>query len=446
MKKIIRYYIILLLIDTYLSAMVSKISFTGYPEESFAMFKNPASVGYLERFNLSTGYGWFLPGVLSEKLYTTVMSLSGCYNKIFFGAGIEQIVLENIYSENMYVANLGTKILDNKLSLGTNFRYLNSLFSYDEYYMNDRLANENVSSYNLDFGLMCNPFENFYIGISGQNLLESKIGTQIKYVMPKKYIFSFGYLYGVTVINCDVIFQHQFVEDKIVQSHMTLRFGLNQELFYSKLLSSDVTIGVEKSSDFTELSLSLQAKLVSNRLRLKYHWFYPLTDIKKFTGNHYVMLSYSPAKVVKKKIIKREPEIIEKIVVVEEKKKPVKKKVETPEYEIQQPPLVQPVAEKVEQQKITEEKPVVVSTTAVETTVQQIQKEAVQPTPVVGKEYKVVYKFPLAHKVKEGETLMSIAKKYYNDEKLWKKIYNANKDKIIKGIPIVGEILVIPEP
>ena len=49
------------------------------------------------------------------------------------------------------------------------------------------------------------------------------------------------------------------------------------------------------------------------------------------------------------------------------------------------------------------------------------------------------------HKVARGDTLYSLARKYYNDPKRWKTILDANRDKIPspKALP-VGQTLVIP--
>jgi len=51
---------------------------------------------------------------------------------------------------------------------------------------------------------------------------------------------------------------------------------------------------------------------------------------------------------------------------------------------------------------------------------------------------------PRIHRVGAGETLRGISKKYYGDPNLWKAIYDANQDKMIKGTPKEGETLKIP--
>lgn len=48
------------------------------------------------------------------------------------------------------------------------------------------------------------------------------------------------------------------------------------------------------------------------------------------------------------------------------------------------------------------------------------------------------------HVVKSGETLQSIAKKYYDDPNQWKRIYNRNSEKIERGLPVTGATLIIP--
>lgn len=48
------------------------------------------------------------------------------------------------------------------------------------------------------------------------------------------------------------------------------------------------------------------------------------------------------------------------------------------------------------------------------------------------------------HLVSPGDTLQSLARRYYGDPNEWKKIYSANVDKIERGLPKQGARLVIP--
>jgi nucleoid-associated protein YgaU len=53
-------------------------------------------------------------------------------------------------------------------------------------------------------------------------------------------------------------------------------------------------------------------------------------------------------------------------------------------------------------------------------------------------------KYTAIHKVIYGDTLPSLAEKYYGDKSRWLDIYEANTDKIEKGSLQEGQILIIP--
>ncbi len=54
--------------------------------------------------------------------------------------------------------------------------------------------------------------------------------------------------------------------------------------------------------------------------------------------------------------------------------------------------------------------------------------------------------WPKYHKTQPGDTLRSIAAKYYGNQNLWQIIYDANQDKISRGLPEDGAVLRIPPP
>ena len=49
-------------------------------------------------------------------------------------------------------------------------------------------------------------------------------------------------------------------------------------------------------------------------------------------------------------------------------------------------------------------------------------------------------------KKKEEKRLRKLAEKYYGDPSMWERIYEANPDKIERGLPIEGTTLTIPKP
>lgn len=54
--------------------------------------------------------------------------------------------------------------------------------------------------------------------------------------------------------------------------------------------------------------------------------------------------------------------------------------------------------------------------------------------------------WPKSHKVSSGDTLRSIAGKYYGDPNQWEKIYDANPGKVDRGLPQEGAVLTVPAP
>lgn len=54
--------------------------------------------------------------------------------------------------------------------------------------------------------------------------------------------------------------------------------------------------------------------------------------------------------------------------------------------------------------------------------------------------------WPKRHVVKAGDTLRTMAKDYYGDPNQWEKIYDANREKVERGLPSEGASLVIPAP
>lgn len=55
-------------------------------------------------------------------------------------------------------------------------------------------------------------------------------------------------------------------------------------------------------------------------------------------------------------------------------------------------------------------------------------------------------KWPKNHTVKAGDTLRAIASRYYGDSAFWETIYEANREKISRGLPKIGSTLTIPSP
>lgn len=473
MKKFIKLLLIFILFFKSDIFSFYDISFINYPRNSSILFTHPAAVGLLNRFNIEFGYGVVLKNLLENNLYTSGITSSVNFKNIFFGLGYNALVLENIYSEEIFIFNFGSFFFNRKLILASNIRYYIFKYIYDEYYEEDPLKNEQFALYNFDFGILWN-LNNFVISLSGINLYDNKLGENIKYTLPKKFIFNLSYKYNN---DSNISFETQFSEevvDQKIKNILDYKLGIVQKIFSSKIISCDILATFKKSKDFTGFSLSFYNKFISNKLGVKYVWYYPITEIQNFLGNHYVILDFefgektlAEKKTIKKEVYKETQETKKETLTkpeLEMEEKPTKEKPQIKEVQISTPSVetkdikkqtltpqttslqILSIEEK-RKEELTPQK-THISTTALPSVPKEEPKEKSSPKVLKPSTSNVSqpYKFPLAHKVKEGETLVSISKKYYNTEKNWKKIYEANKDKIIKGVPIVGEILIIPEP
>lgn len=54
--------------------------------------------------------------------------------------------------------------------------------------------------------------------------------------------------------------------------------------------------------------------------------------------------------------------------------------------------------------------------------------------------------WPKRHIVKAGDTLRTMARQYYGDPNQWERIYDANREKVERGLPAEGASLLIPAP
>ncbi len=67
-----------------------------------------------------------------------------------------------------------------------------------------------------------------------------------------------------------------------------------------------------------------------------------------------------------------------------------------------------------------------------------------EPKPKKKRRIKRVVKWPKRYKIKHGDTLRSIASKFYGNPSLWETIYNANEKNISRGLPKTGKTFTIP--
>lgn len=88
-----------------------------------------------------------------------------------------------------------------------------------------------------------------------------------------------------------------------------------------------------------------------------------------------------------------------------------------------------------------------------ETTIKELQAQALEaqynkenPKPPRRYAPPPPERWPKKHRAAAGETLRSIASKYYGNPGLWEYIYRANEKSVSKGLPVEGAVFTIPAP
>ncbi len=410
--------------------------FSGYFEDGFVIFINPAGEPVFSKINFVCRYGNIFSAITENQIDNTDMVFSYSLNNLNLGFGYRGIFVSQIYSEELLMLNFNTKLLNEKLHTGINFKSYIYKYILDDYYLNDFVANNTEPSINLDLGFRYKIAKNFFTALSYRNILKQVSGNVIKYTIPQEIIFGLGYNYLDTKINLELVNKAYEISTKNYNYNI-YRFGIQQTVFDMKQFSTLIILGVDKGTDFTNFFLSPSLILSKFGLEIQYLWSYPVTNIKDYFGNHFVTLKCS----LGKKHFKEQKTFglyEDQQIKIDTEKNKLKQTVVSQEQQIIE------LKQKIEQ--IKQEQKVLISTVVISQPVQPvIQKQKIEkflkPETIFVKP-----KFPLAHTVTSGETLISIAEKYYNNKDYWTKIYNANKDKIIKGVPVVGETIIIPEP
>ncbi|MFQ3675560.1 MAG: LysM peptidoglycan-binding domain-containing protein [Endomicrobiia bacterium] len=414
--------------------------YSGYSEDSFVIFINPSGSKNLSRIDFGYRYGQQFSGLLVEnRISNTDIILKYNYKKLNFGLGYRGISVEDIYSEEMIILNFGTDFFKKRLQLGLNLK--NYLYRYflDNYYLLDTVANSSQQSMNMDLGFRYEISEKFYSAISYNNALKTVFGQMVKYSFPQMLVLGFGYRFYSTILNLEFINTSYEINSKIFNENK-YRFGAEQTIFGTKNFVSTIKFGIDKTEEHSAFILSPAIKTYSPAIEIQYLWKYPVTNIKNYFGNHFIILKFSFGTKHSSPFSQHyttQAQVLDDL----EEKNAMATTILKQERQIKQ---LEESIKKLEKNK--EEKQVIISTKTVivpveiSTETMKLQKE-VKVVPVLQKP-----KFPLAHKVSSGETLISIAEKYYNNKKYWTKIYDANKDKVIKGVLIVGETIIIPEP
>ncbi|PIU83073.1 MAG: hypothetical protein COS68_05890 [Elusimicrobia bacterium CG06_land_8_20_14_3_00_38_11] len=384
-------------------------AFTGLADDIQAIFYNPAGLTQVRHKELITYFGKPFVGLddksdLSDGFVGYLHPLRG---RESFAVSVSDFRLSTAYNENVAALSYAKEI-SKRLSFGLNMKVLRLKYGSDKYTDKDPLFERNSrASFSGDSGLFVKLSKKFYTGISAFNLNEPNIGIGETVRLPVRTRLGLGWRSKFATFCFDA--EHQ-------QDELKYFFGGEKSFFNEKFYFRE---GFGYGKDFANVSIGLS--VLPDPFRLDYAFQLPITGVKDIMGTHRLSIVFEFGKELSDPYtVDLESEISR----LEREKAELQKKLETTEGELTN------VSSESEKTKL--------QLNDVQRQKEQLEKDMrrieSRPAPK-----KITY-----HTVEKGDTLASISRRYYGTPDRWQDIYHSNKNKIERGIPVVGSQLVIP--
>lgn len=417
-----------------------------------SVFLNPASLKNVYVPELLLTYNLLYPNLTDE---TKFLNNSAMFvQKLPFGGvglGFNQFGVKDWYTRDKFVISFGrmlTEFIPN-FSAGVKLGYFRESYSLDEYMKhNPVFANGSEKSVlSVSLGVAYDTVKFGRFGLTIENINRPNVGFYTEEYLPLEINFGNVYNYGSLNFYPGIKIELATKTDY----SFTLSTEYEFYLFKDKLKLSPSLGIIYGSRELNKLlfGFSLQT------LQIKFTYGISISPMSKIdTGFHQcVTLSYKfvPQPVISKVPKEEYDKIVEEKIKLEKEletlKKYAEKKYEKPVSE--EKPVPSPPAEgKVEQPTTTEE----LLLKKIEELERRLKETEAKPKPQVTPQPATptttvpppVTPKKRYHTVVAGDTLPKLAEKYYGDSSQWRKIYEANKDKIIRGQLVPGSVLEIP--
>jgi LysM repeat protein len=340
-----------------------------------------------------------------------------------------------------------------KLSLGIKLVYTKEEYSLDDY-MKQNPVFENSSSvgyFSLNLAAKYSLDRNNVLSLVVENLNQPNTAINTTDVLPLKLNFGYKYKYKKLNIMPELKTEFSVLTDYI--------FGLTTEyefLFFNNKIKFVPTLSIEYGSrEYNKILAGFEIKTA--QISLIYGYSLSPTSKIDTGGSQYISLGYKfiPQPVEEEKVSKKE---YEKLLL---EKQQLEQQIEQiRKYAVIKPSEEKPKVEEVKPQTTTEtvqpqlttEEILLKKLQELEQKIKEVETKKVEekpkppavvspPTTTTPTAAKPVKRY---HTVVAGDTLPKLAEKYYGDSSQWRKIYEVNKDKIIRGQLTPGTVLEIP--
>jgi len=424
-------------------------AYTAMSDDVYGIYFNPGGLGFARIPELAGGFEFLMLGLkdssnLSKGFIGYIYPLKN--NKGNIGFAWNNMSLVGYYSENTIFLSYAKKIFPD-LSIGINIKPMYQIYVMDEYTNSDPIFEQgrknSLTVFGIDQGILWNFSTNCFAGLSIININQPDIGfsqtEQIPLVINLGFAYRHNYLFNNSFnFTGDMsyytgIIKFKFGLEKWNQKHTFAIRGGFENIFQKQFSSFSSGIG-----------------LYINNVGLDYSFNIPLTNIKDISGNHKISFVYrfltsriytEEQKIIDENILKEKELLKNKITELETQLKQSQEKlsIQEQQFKVSSSEDINKYKEEIDNLK----KYIKQLETKLSEKEYEIKPEKEHEIkPVVKPEIKK--EKPKTYTVKEGDTLPNIAGKIYNDTSMWKKIYEKNKDKIIRGQLVPGTILIIP--
>lgn len=416
-----------------------------------AVFLNPAMLYNTKSPELCLVYSILYPKLTDE---TKFVYNSICFvNKLFdggLGIGYNQFGIKDWYTKDKFVFSYGRTIQPylSNFDFGIKLVYEKETYSLDDYMKTNPVFKKGntVGYFSLSLAARYVLNNNNVFTLVADNLNQPNTGLYTAETLP--LVFNFAYKYKYKKLNISPAIKYEFS----ILTNYSFIVTTEYEFLVAKKAKFVPVLSIEYGSrELNKIFLGFEIKTSA----VSINYGYNVSPMSKLDvgANQYIAVSYKfiPEPVEEEKVSKKEyDKLLAEKQQIEQQLEQLKKyysqvketkpttEIKTEQQEVQ--PAEQQLTteeillkklEELEQKlkevetKKVEEKPKVVSPPPTTTT----------PATVPKKRY---------HTVVTGDTLPKLAEKYYGDSSQWRKIYDANKDKIIRGQLIPGTVIEIP--
>jgi LysM repeat protein len=421
-----------------------------------AVFLNPAMLDIVKSPEICLTYNMLYPKLTDE---TKFVNNNICFVKELYGGGVGlgyvQFGIKDWYIKDMFFISYGHELKPymEKLSLGLKFVYTKEEYSLDDYIKQNPVfkIGNSVGYFSLNLAAKYSLDTNNVLSLVVENLNQPNTAINTTDVLPLK--LNFGYKYKYKKLN---IMPKLKTEFSVLTDYI---FGLTTEyefLFFNNKIKFVPTLSIEYGSrEYNKILAGFEIKTA----QVSIIYGYSLSPTSKIDtgGSQYISLGYKfiPQPVEEEKVSKKE---YEKLLL---EKQQLEQQIEQiRKYAIIKPSEEKPKAEEVKPQTTTEtvqpqlttEEILLKKLQELEQKLKEVETKKVEEkpkppavvspttttTPTAAKPVKRY------HTVVAGDTLPKLAEKYYGDASQWRKIYEVNKDKIIRGQLTPGTVLEIP--